>query len=206
MDRKHDVLARFVKILQPLCTVYKLPIISLQIFYDLRGVLIGFNRNASIFLNLRYYENWRESHWHIWECWFTVDVILFKDDKDVQKGNLSAAYVSWWVCRSFFIMSHSMSWVFFCPRFFTLAHEIAHNLVKAHDSEHGYYFSAICEAHIIEFGKLLNSTWDYLWVSRGLDDYRLCHYQPDCDTVQMYIMIVTIKYVDSLKGTMSMGC
>ena len=43
-------------------------------------------------------------------------------------------------------------------RFFTLAHEIAHNLVQPHNSEHEFYFSAICEAHIMQFGKLLAGT------------------------------------------------
>jgi hypothetical protein len=43
----------------------------------------------------------------------------------------------------------------FCSRFFTLAHEIAHNLVLPHNSEHEFYFSATCEEHMIPFGKLL---------------------------------------------------
>jgi len=110
----HDVLARFIHVVKPLGEVYKLPPTSLHIFYDTGGEMIAFNRNASIFLNLRYYEAWH--------------------DADVQKGNLSSAYISW---------------------FFTLAHEIAHNLVQPHNSEHEFYFSAICEAHIIPFGKLL---------------------------------------------------
>jgi len=114
MTTMHDVLARFIHVVKPLGEVYKLPPTSLHIFYDTGGEMIAFNRNASIFLNLRYYEAWH--------------------DADVQKGNLSSAYISW---------------------FFTLAHEIAHNLVQPHNSEHEFYFSAICEAHIIPFGKLL---------------------------------------------------
>jgi len=114
MTTKHDILARFIHIIKPLGEVYKLPLTSLHIFYDVGGEMIAFNRNASIFLNLRYYEAWH--------------------DMDVQEGNLSSAYISW---------------------FFTLAHEIAHNLVQPHNSEHEFYFSAICEAHILPFGKLL---------------------------------------------------
>ena len=30
-------------------------------------------------------------------------------------------------------------------RYFTLAHEIAHNLVQPHNSEHEFYFSSICQ-------------------------------------------------------------
>ena len=48
--------------MRPLAEVYRLPLTSLHIFYDLAGELIAFNRNASIFLNLRYFEAWRESN------------------------------------------------------------------------------------------------------------------------------------------------
>ncbi|KAF8555454.1 hypothetical protein OG21DRAFT_1483894 [Imleria badia] len=41
--------------------------------------------------------------------------------------------------------------------FLTLAHELAHNLVTRHDSEHAFWSSAICEAHIIEFSQLLGT-------------------------------------------------
>lgn len=60
MTLKHDSLARFIDIIKPLGEVYKLPPTSLHIFYDAGGEMIAFNRNASIFLNLRYFEAWRE--------------------------------------------------------------------------------------------------------------------------------------------------
>ena len=41
-------------------------------------------------------------------------------------------------------------------RYFTLAHEIAHNLVQAHNSEHEFYFSSICEAYLPAFMKLVS--------------------------------------------------
>lgn len=40
-------------------------------------------------------------------------------------------------------------------RFFTLAHEIAHNLIEPHNSEHEFYFSAICEAHMLALSRLV---------------------------------------------------
>jgi len=40
-------------------------------------------------------------------------------------------------------------------RYFTLAHEIAHNLVHQHNSKHEFYFSAICEAYLVPLAKLL---------------------------------------------------
>jgi len=30
-----------------------------------------------------------------------INVIFFIDDKDVQKGDLSTAYIAWWVCLPF---------------------------------------------------------------------------------------------------------
>ena len=41
-------------------------------------------------------------------------------------------------------------------RYFTLAHEIAHNLVSAHNSEHEFYFSSICEVYLPAFIKLVS--------------------------------------------------
>ncbi|KDQ54066.1 hypothetical protein JAAARDRAFT_409896 [Jaapia argillacea MUCL 33604] len=111
---KRDALARFIHVVQPLCEIYKLPPKSMHVFYDLGGELIAFNRDGSIYLNLRFYEAWH--------------------DAQVKAGDLSTAYISW---------------------FFTLAHEIAHNLVQPHNSEHEFYFSAICEQYLIPLSRLL---------------------------------------------------
>ncbi|KAL5498075.1 hypothetical protein ACEPAH_3006 [Sanghuangporus vaninii] len=112
---RHNSIARFIHVIRPLRSLYKLPPTSINIFYDVHGDSIAFNRNASIFLNLRFYEAWH--------------------DPDVQSGDLSKAFISW---------------------FFTLAHEIAHNLVQPHNSEHEFYFSSICEAHVVHLGRLLS--------------------------------------------------
>ncbi|KAI5994871.1 hypothetical protein EDC04DRAFT_2981262 [Pisolithus marmoratus] len=122
MTRKFEVLARFIHVITPLTNVYGLPTTALHIFCDSAGGLIAFNRNGSLFLNLRYFEA-------------TFPGISL-DDEDVKKGDLSQAQISW---------------------FFTLAHEIAHNLVEPHNSEHEFYFSAICEVHTVAFSRLLAS-------------------------------------------------
>ncbi|KAF9007980.1 hypothetical protein BDQ17DRAFT_1388899 [Cyathus striatus] len=114
MQKKHDVLARFIHIIASLAKLYTLPLQSLHVFSDLEGGLIAFNRNGSVFLNLRYYEAWHDS--------------------EVQSGKTSTAFISW---------------------YFTLAHEIAHNLVHPHNSEHEFYFSAICEKYIMGLGELI---------------------------------------------------
>jgi len=114
LEEKRDPIARFCHIIRPLRTLYNLPATSVHIFYDLQGDSIAFNRNASIFLNLRFFEAWH--------------------DATVENGDLSKAFISW---------------------FFTLAHEIAHNLVQAHNSEHEFYFSSICEAHVVSLSLLI---------------------------------------------------
>lgn len=107
-NSKQDSLQRFSSsIIAPLGWIYGIPQTSLHIFYDIQGPLIAFNRNGSIFLNLRYYEAWH--------------------DAEVQRGELSKGLVSW---------------------YFTLAHEIAHNLVQPHNSEHEFYFSSLCESKL----------------------------------------------------------
>jgi hypothetical protein len=62
MQRKHDVLARFIHVLKPLAEVYKIPQTSLQVFADKEGQLISFNRNGCLIMNLRYFEARRTSY------------------------------------------------------------------------------------------------------------------------------------------------
>lgn len=93
MQTKKDSLARFIHIIRPLQDVYTLPPTSLHIFYDREGELIAFNRNASLFLNLRYFEQWRKSI-----CYPGLSPCLhdLTDDVEVQSGQLTNAYISWW--------------------------------------------------------------------------------------------------------------
>lgn len=65
MSTKHNQLARFIHVVRPLRGVYKLSPTSINVFYDLQGPTIAFNRNASLFLNLRYFESWRELTFNI---------------------------------------------------------------------------------------------------------------------------------------------
>jgi hypothetical protein len=61
MKQKHDVLARFLEVLQILVEVYEIPHSSLHIFADKGGRFILFNRRGILFLNLLYFEAWRTS-------------------------------------------------------------------------------------------------------------------------------------------------
>ena len=60
MGIKQDSIARFIHIMTPLANVYQLPLTSLHIFYDLESDIVAFNRNGSLFLNLRFFEAWRK--------------------------------------------------------------------------------------------------------------------------------------------------
>ena len=59
LKTKNDSIARFIHVIIPILELYQLPSTTVHIFYDLAGSTIAFNRNASIFLNLRYFEAWR---------------------------------------------------------------------------------------------------------------------------------------------------
>lgn len=59
MGAKRDTIARFIYVVLPLLDVYKLPRSSIHFYFDQTGKRIAFNRNASLFLSLRYFEAWR---------------------------------------------------------------------------------------------------------------------------------------------------
>ncbi|KAK7035286.1 hypothetical protein VNI00_012053 [Paramarasmius palmivorus] len=75
MTEKRDSIARLVHIMTILSDLYAVPLTSLHVFYDLGGGMIAFNRNGSIFFNLRYYEAWH--------------------DDDVKTGRMKNALISW---------------------------------------------------------------------------------------------------------------
>ncbi|KAI6152578.1 hypothetical protein BKA82DRAFT_2966120 [Pisolithus tinctorius] len=65
---------------------------------------------------------------------------MTSDDEQVKNGNRQNAQMSW---------------------FLALAHEIAHNVTDLHNSDHEFWFSAICEARLVAFSQLLRpaNTW-----------------------------------------------
>jgi len=92
MEAKQTAIARFIHVMSPLANIYQLPLTSLHIFYDLQGGLIAFNRNGSIFLNLRYFEQWRKHSLLRNSACLT----LLSDDASVSRGNSQSAYISWY--------------------------------------------------------------------------------------------------------------
>lgn len=53
-------LTRFVDIVITLSEIYNISTEKLHIFYDVSGGCIAFNCRGTIYLNLRYFEVWRE--------------------------------------------------------------------------------------------------------------------------------------------------
>lgn len=90
---KRDSIARFIHVIKPLAEVFELPLTSLHIFYDTSGGVIAFNRNASLFLNLRFFEAWRT--YAVPPPALCMLISRLVDDDDVRNGDLSKAYTSW---------------------------------------------------------------------------------------------------------------
>ena len=57
---KQEPLVRFIHIIKPAASAHKLPMKSLRIFYDAGEGPIACNWDSNIYLNLRYFEEWRE--------------------------------------------------------------------------------------------------------------------------------------------------
>ena len=70
MQHMYGPLDRFADILISLSTIYRVPLKSLHIFYDDSRGCIAFNRRETIYLNLRYFEVWRE--------WFLVSIHMLR--------------------------------------------------------------------------------------------------------------------------------
>ncbi|RMZ90744.1 hypothetical protein DV736_g2020, partial [Chaetothyriales sp. CBS 134916] len=96
-------LTAFANLLKPVADVFSLNPRTVNIFYDVGGKTIAFNRAGSIFCNYLYFEQ------------------LHEDGLVGHRGSNSGyadAFVYWWVI---------------------LCHELAHNLVADHSSDHSYY-------------------------------------------------------------------
>lgn len=104
-----DALNRYVdKVIKPVGEVFDIDPRSLHVFYDLEGPVIAFNKNGSLFFNLRYYLAWYDDH--------------------VKKGILADALIG---------------------TFSSFAHELAHNLVSDHNSEHEWWMSSFIEQYFL---------------------------------------------------------
>ena len=59
LETKKGAIDRFIGVLMPILDLYQLPLAKVHIYYDPAASTVTFNRDGSIFVNLRYYEGWR---------------------------------------------------------------------------------------------------------------------------------------------------
>ncbi|KAI1824773.1 hypothetical protein F4861DRAFT_234712 [Xylaria intraflava] len=106
LSSNHTAINSFAGLLKDIADVYQIPQNVLHLFYDEIGNTIAFNRDGSIFCNLRFY----------------LQLHL-----DQRRGEDRASAAVWW-------------WV-------TLAHELAHNIIRPHNSDHGYYTESFIQQY-----------------------------------------------------------
>jgi hypothetical protein len=71
----------------------------------------------------------------------------------VLEGRLEKALVSW-----YHSLAHEIAVRDGRPLIYLLTNDVSlqHNLVQPHNSEHEFYFSAICETHLLALTSVLN--------------------------------------------------
>jgi len=110
-------LKRFAKLLLVLAKdVFGLKPESVHIMYDTEGQTIAFNRGGSLFFNWRFYTSLGHDEGE------GSAVKRMDGGRPVTARDEGLIY-----------------W------FFTIAHELAHNIISIHDSKHEYYMSSFCE-------------------------------------------------------------
>ncbi|CAJ2508239.1 Uu.00g094250.m01.CDS01 [Anthostomella pinea] len=106
LSSNHGAINAFASLLKEVGDVYAIKKSALHIFYDESGGTIAFNRDGSIFGNLRFY-------------------LQLHAEQTTGDGK-AAASVWWWV---------------------VLAHELAHNIIKPHNSDHSYYTESFIQQY-----------------------------------------------------------
>ncbi|KAG0223448.1 hypothetical protein BGW41_005587 [Actinomortierella wolfii] len=126
-------LNRFVRLLLLLAKVFDLAPQTMHVFFDPEGSSIAFNRGGSLFFNWRYYVAFGHD-----------DIQLNKDKKKnaVSTTTTTANVPGLSRLDSFPVDDALVYW------FFTMAHELAHNFVGEHNSQHEFYFSSFCEQYL----------------------------------------------------------
>lgn len=111
-------LTQFAALLKGIGDVFSLDPKTLNIFYEISGKTIGFNRSGSIFCNYTYFQQLHEKQ-------------LLNADGSPNSSGYADAFVYWWVI---------------------LCHELAHNLIGDHSSDHSYYTEGFVASY---FGKVV---------------------------------------------------
>jgi len=115
----HRDINAFAVLLRDVGDVYSIPASSLHVFYDDTGNTIAFNRDGSVFCNLRFY-------------------LQLHGPKAASGPGRAEAAVYWWV---------------------VLAHELSHNIVKPHNSDHSFYTESFVQQY---FPRMMAKASEYV--------------------------------------------
>jgi hypothetical protein len=130
-------LTAFASLLKDVASIFALDVRSVNVFFDERGKTIAFNRNGSVFCNYLYFQQLHENR-------MMKQQQPERGDRQVQSalGQARAdALVYWWVI---------------------LCHELAHNLVADHSSNHSYY----TEGFVVQyFGRVMGKVAEMVGVN-----------------------------------------
>ncbi|KAF9091390.1 hypothetical protein BGX27_002024, partial [Mortierella sp. AM989] len=114
-----ESLARFARLLMILAQdVFGLVPETMHVYYDPEGEAFAFNRGGSLFFNWKYY---------------------------VALGHDNGAGLAKKQLQGKIVTAREEGLIYW---FFTMAHELAHNLVVEHNSKHEFYFSSFCEQYL----------------------------------------------------------
>jgi hypothetical protein len=131
-----SALTAFAGILKDVAAVFALDVRSVNVFFDKRGKTIAFNRNGSVFCNYLYFQQLHEGK--------LTKALDAQGKAHAGPGYRQAradALVYWWVI---------------------LCHELAHNLVADHSSNHSYYTEGFVAQY---FGKVMVKVSEIVGVS-----------------------------------------
>ncbi|RYP25885.1 hypothetical protein DL768_011649 [Monosporascus sp. mg162] len=108
----HRAINAFAALVRDVGDIYSVKATALHIFYNTSGGTVAFNREGSLFCNLRFFLQLHAQH------------VLASGSGSGEKR--AEATVWWWV---------------------VLAHELAHNIVKPHNSQHSFYTESFVQQY-----------------------------------------------------------
>jgi hypothetical protein len=135
LSRHATALTAFANLLKDVAGIFALDVRSVNVIFDERGKTIAFNRNGSVFCNYLYFQQLHENR---------MMMQPERGDRQAQSalGQARAdALVYWWVI---------------------LCHELAHNLVADHSSNHSYYTEGFVAQY---FGRVMAKVAEMIGVN-----------------------------------------
>ncbi|KAJ1551414.1 hypothetical protein HK096_011447, partial [Nowakowskiella sp. JEL0078] len=142
-----DGLKRFAGVLRLLASVFSVPAKTMHLYFDQRGETVAFNRNKTIFFNARYYLG-----------------LHYSEEKNSDPSDRNSLVPRLALPGSFggsFALVHSSNAVSeknsetYYYWFMVACHELAHNWVSEHNSQHEFYLSSFAQYYMKNLVKTL---------------------------------------------------